>query len=223
MRLWILAVVAVVALSACGKSEQQKQAEQAAEDLKKAAETMAAAAEKQGTAAAAQGANDMAKAMQSMASALSTGSDGKAVEPVAFQTLQSHLPKVSGWEMDEPEGERMTMPVPFSQVETKYTKGETRIDAKIIDTGFAQLLMAPWSMMMAAGYSRESSSGYEKSTSLSGNPAIEKWNKSEKNGEIDVLVGKRFMLSLEGHDLADIKQLQEFASNFNLSAIAGAK
>jgi len=74
MRLWILAMVAVVALSACGKSEQQKQAEQAAEDLKKAAETMAAAAEKQGTAAAAQGANDMAKAMQSMASALSTGS-----------------------------------------------------------------------------------------------------------------------------------------------------
>ena len=223
MRLWMLAMVAVVALSACGKSEQQKQAEQAAEDLKKAAETMAAAAEKQGTAAAAQGANDMAKAMQSMASALSTGSDGKAVEPVAFQTLQSHLPKVSGWEMDEPEGERMTMPVPFSQVETKYTKGETRIDAKIIDTGFAQLLMAPWSMMMAAGYSRESSSGYEKSTSLSGNPAIEKWNKSEKNGEIDVLVGKRFMLSLEGHDLADIKQLQDFASNFNLSAIAAAK
>ena len=223
MRLWILAVVAVVALSACGKSEQQKQAEQAAEDLKKAAETMAKAAEAQGTAAAAQGANDMAKAMQSMASAMSGGGDGKAVEPVAFQTLQSHLPKVSGWEMDEPEGERMTMPVPFSQVETQYKKGETRIEAKIVDTGFAQLLMAPWSMMMAAGYSRESSSGYEKSTSLSGNPAIEKWDKSSKNGELDVLVGKRFMLSLEGHDLNDIKQLQDFASNFNLSAIAAAK
>jgi len=223
MRLWILAVVAVVALSACGKSEQQKQAEQAAEDLKKAAETMAQAAEKQGTAAAAQGANDMAKAMQGMAAALSTGADGKAVEPVAFQTLQSHLPKVSGWEMEEPEGERMTMPVPFSQIETKYKKGETRIDAKIVDTGFAQLLMAPWSMMMAAGYSRESSSGYEKSTSLSGNPAIEKWNKNDKNGEINVLVGKRFMLSLEGHDLDNIKQLQDFASNFNLSAIAAAK
>ncbi len=224
MRLWILAVVAVVALSACGKSEQQKQAEQAAEDLKKAAETMAQAAEKQGTAAATQGAADMAKAMQGMAAAFGgKTADGKAVEPVAFQTLQSHLPKVSGWEMEEPEGERMTMPVAFSQIETKYKKGEMRIDAKIVDTGFAQLLMAPWSMMMAAGYSRESSSGYEKSTSLSGNPAIEKWNKSSKNGELDVLVGKRFMLSLEGHDLDDIKQLQDFASNFNLSAIAAAK
>ena len=222
----ILTVMLVAGLftAACGKSESQKQAEQAAENLKKAAEDMAKAAEKQGTATAAQGANDMAKAMQGMAAALSgTGADGKPIEPVAFQTLQSHLPKVSGWEMDEPEGERMNMPVPFSQVGTTYKKGEARIEAKIVDTGFAQLLMAPWSMMLASGYSRESSSGYEKATTVSGNPAIEKWNKSSKNGELDVLVGKRFMVTIEGHDIDDMKQLQDFASNFNFGAIAAAK
>ena len=97
--------------------------------------------------------------------------------------------------MDEPEGERMNMPVPFSQVETTYKKGEARIDVKIVDTGFAQMLMAPWSMMLASGYSRETSSGYEKATTLSGNPAIEKWDKGSKNGELDVLVGKRFMVT----------------------------
>ena len=222
----ILSVMLVAALftAACGKSEAQKQAEQAAENLKKAAEDMAKAAEKQGTATAAQGANDMAKAMQGMAAALSgTGADGKPIEPVAFQTLQTHLPKVSGWEMDEPEGERMNMPVAFSQIETTYKKGEARINAKIVDTGFAQMLMAPWSMMLASGYSRETSSGYEKATSLSGNPAIEKWDKGAKNGELDVLVGKRFMVSLEGHDIDDMKQLQDFASNFNFGAIAAAK
>ena len=222
----ILSVMLVAALftAACGKSEAQKQAEQAAENLKKAAEDMAKAAEQQGTAAAAQGANDMAKAMQGMAAALSgTGADGKPIEPVAFQTLQTHLPKVSGWEMDEPEGERMNMPVAFSQIETTYKKGEARINAKIVDTGFAQMLMAPWSMMLASGYSRETSSGYEKATTLSGNPAIEKWDKGAKNGELDVLVGKRFMVSLEGHDIDDMKQLQDFASNFNFGAIAAAK
>ena len=46
--------------------------------------------------------------------------DGKPVEPVAFQTLQTALPKVSGWEMDKPEGERMTSPIPFSKIETEY-------------------------------------------------------------------------------------------------------
>ena len=222
----ILTVMLMAALftSACGKSEEQKQAEKAAEEIKKAAETIGQAAAQAGTAAAAQSTTEVAKAMQGMAAALSgTGADGKPIEPVAFQTLQSHLPKVSGWEMDEPEGERMNMPVPFSQVETTYKKGDARINAKIVDTGFAQLLVAPWSMMLASGYSRESSSGYEKATTLSRNPAIEKWNKSSKNGELDVLVGKRFMVTLEGHDIDDMKQLQDFAANFNFGAIAAAK
>jgi hypothetical protein len=215
-------VIAVMFTAACGKSEEQKQAEKAAEDLKKAAEALGQAAAQTGTAAATTGMSEAAKAMQSVAAAMG-GGDGKPVDPVSFQTLQTHLPKVSGWEMEEPEGERMTMPIAFSQVETNYRKGEARIEAKIVDTGFAQMLIAPWSMMLASGYSRESSSGYEKATTVSGNPAIEKWDKSSKNGELNVLVGKRFMVTLEGRDLADMKQLQDFATNFDFGAIAAAK
>ena len=224
-RMLSVIVVAAMFAAACGKSEEQKQAEQAAEDLKKAAENVAKAAEQAGTAAAAQGTTDMAKAMQGFANALSgTGADGKPVEPVAFQTLQTHLPQVSGWEMDgEPEGERMTSPVPFSQVEGKYKKGDSRIDVKLVDTGFAQMLVMPWSMMLASGYSKESSSGYEKATTVGGNPAIEKWNKNSKNAELDVLVGKRFMVTIEGHDVDDVKAVQEFASSMNFGAIAAAK
>ena len=113
MRRLISAIAIVAVCAACGKSEEQKQAEQAAENVKKAAETLAKAAEQQGTATAAKGANDLASAMQGMAASITgaaTNNNGKPVDPVAFQTLQSHLPKVSGWEMGEPEGERMTMP-----------------------------------------------------------------------------------------------------------------
>jgi hypothetical protein len=226
MRAVIFACVLAVAVAACGKSEEQKAAEKAAEDLKQAAEAMGKAAAQTGTAAATVGVGEAAKAMQSMANALSgaAGSvDGKPVEPIAFQTLKSHLPAVSGWEMKEPEGERMTMPVPFSQIEARYTKGESRVDVKIVDTGFAQLLIAPWSMMLASGYERETSRGYEKSTTIAGNPAIEKWNKDRKNGEIDVLLGKRFMVTIEGRDIDDITQLQQFASNFDFGAIAALK
>lgn len=224
MRTVLSAIVVAALCSACGKSEEQKRTEQAAEDLKKAATALGQAAGQTGQAAAAQGMTEAAKAMQSMAAAMGgAGADGKPVEPVAFQTLQSLLPKVTGWEMEEPEGERMTMPVPFSQIEARYTKGEARIDAKIVDTGFAQMLVAPWSMMLASGYSRESSRGYEKATTVSGNPAIEKWNKDSKNGELDVLVGKRFMVTIEGNDIDDMKQLHDFASNFNFGAIAAAK
>lgn len=221
----VMTAVVIVALfsAACGKSEEQKKAEEAAENLKKAAEAFTEAAEKQGTAGATQGVADMTKAMQGMAAALSGTADGKPADPVSFQALQTHLPQVSGWEMREPEGERMTMPVAFSQVETSYTKGDTRIDAKIVDTGFSQMLVAPWSMMLASGYSRETSNGYEKATTVAGHPAIEKWEKSSNNGELNVLVGKRFMVSLEGHDIDSIKVLQDFSSNFNFGAIAAAK
>lgn len=224
MRAVILAGVLAIAVSSCGKSEEQKAAEKAADDLKQAAESLGKAAAQTGTAAATVGVGEAAKAMQTMANALSgAGGDGKPVEPIAFQTLQTHLPRVSGWEMKEPEGERMTMPVPFSQIETRYTRGASRIDVKIVDTGFAQLLMAPWSMMLASGYSRETSRGYEKSTTIGGNPAIEKWNKDRKNGEIDVLLGKRFMVTLEGRDIDDIKVVQDFATNFDFGAIAALK
>ena len=224
-RLKTAIVIAALVTSACGKSQAQKDAEQAAENVKKAAEAVAKAAEQQGTAAATKGANDMAQAMQGMAAALggAKGADGKPIEPVAFQTLQTHLPKVSGWEMGEPDGERMTMPVPFSSVEADYKKGDARVQVKIVDTGMAQLLLAPWSMMLATGYSKESSSGYEKATTIGGNPGFEKWNKSSKNGELDILVNKRFMVTIESHDLDDMKTVQDFASKMDFGALGAAK
>ena len=224
MRIGVLVMVLAVAM-ACGQSETEKQAEaiaKAAEDATQAAEKAADATAKQG----AQASNDMAKAMQDMAAAFSGGktADGKKIEPIAFQTLQTHLPKVSGWEMvEEPRGQRMTMPVPFSQVETEYRKGDAQIEVTIIDTGFAQLLIAPWSMMLAAGYENETSDGYEKAINLNGSPAIEKWNKRDKSGELNILVGKRYMVTLDGRDLSDVKDLHQFASAMDLNAIAALK
>jgi hypothetical protein len=223
MRTVTLMMVLAVAV-ACGQSETEKQAEafaKAAEDAAKAIEKATDATAKQG----AQSTDDMAKAMQTMANAFAggTGADGKKIEPIAFQTLQSHLPNVSGWEMEEPEGQRMTMPVPFSQVETEYRKGDSRIELTIVDTGFAQLLIAPWSMMLAAGYEKETRDGYEKAVTIDGNPAIEKWDKSDKRGELNILVGKRYMVSIDGREVADIKDLHQFASAMNLNAIAALK
>jgi hypothetical protein len=219
--------MAAVFTVACGKSEAEKQAEataKAAEDMAKAAESMADAAAKTGTAAAAEGTADMAKALQGMAAAFSgTGADGKPVNPVSFQALQTQLPKVSGWEMGEPEGERMTMPMPYSQVEADYRKGDANVDVKIVDTGMAQMLVAPWSMMIAAGYEKESSDGYEKATTVAGNPALEKWSKQGKRGELNILVGKRFMITVEGRDVDSIQDVHAFASAMDLGALSALK
>ena len=92
-----------------------------------------------------------------------------------------------------------------------------------MDTGAAPMLVAPWSMMLATGYSKESTDGYEKATTIGGNPAVEKWDSRNKRGELNILLGKRFMIVVEGHRLSDIKDLEAFTSAMDFGAIAALK
>jgi hypothetical protein len=221
MRAVILATVLAMSVTACGKSEQQKQAEKAAEDLKKAAEAIGQAAGQAGTAAATQGAADMAKAMSGMAAALGGAktADGKPVEPLAFQTLETALPSVSGWEMDKPESERMTSPVPFSKTEADYKNGEQSVRVTITDSATAGMLLIPIRMMVASGYSKETSDGYEKATTVVGQPAVEKWQTDDKRGELTILANDRFIIEMRGRNVANVKTLHDFAAKVDLGKL----
>jgi hypothetical protein len=117
----------------------------------------------------------------------------------------------------------MTSPVAFSQAEGQYTKGDASIDVKIIDSGFSQLLLAPYAMMLAAGYERESSEGYEKSTTVNGQPGWEKWNSDSRDGEVNALVGKRFLVTIEGNGIDDVKVLHEAANKVDMGKLASLK
>ena len=220
MRAVILATVLAVSVAACGKSEQQKQAEKAAEDLKKAAEAVGQAAGQAGAAAASQGAADMAKAMQGMATALGAKTaDGKPIEPMAFDALAGALPSVSGWEMEKPQGERMTSPFPFSKTETEYKNGEQTVSVTITDSAAAGMLLMPVRLMVASGYSKETSDGYEKATTVSGQPAVEKWQKDDKRGELTILANDRFIVELKSRNVDNVKTLHDFAAKTDLGKL----
>jgi hypothetical protein len=233
-RVWTVGVAMVLAATiACGKSEAEKQAELAAAEAQKAAEAASKAAEQAGSDLAkgvegmAKGAEGFAKAMEGMAGALAgaatAANGGKAVDPVGFRDLQTVLPTVSGWTMAKPRGERMTAPVAFSQTEAQYTNGDQRIEVKVVDSGFHQILIAPWAMFLAAGYEKETESGYEKSLKIGDHPGFEKWNDDRKNGELNLVVAKRFLVSIEGRRLADAKVLHDFASSMDMSKLAELK
>jgi hypothetical protein len=217
----LLAAASVAISVACGPSEAQRQAEQAAAEAAKAGEAAAKAAEG-ASQDVAKGMEGFAKAMEGMAGALA-GAGGKTVEPVPFQTLVELMPTVDGWERETPRGERMTSPIPFSQGEARYTKGDSTVEIKVVDSGFATMLIAPWSMMLASGYSRESSEGYEKAVTVLGHPGFEKWDSQDKDGELNLLVNKRFLVTLEGDDLADTKVLHEMAGRLDLGKLAAVK
>ena len=222
------AVLAAFLTVGCGKSEEQKAAEKAAEDAKvaaaaiqKAAESAAAAGTAAGAAAATQGLEGFAKAMEGAAAAMTgKGPDGKPVEPISFRDLQTALPEVSGWTRDEPRGERMTSPFAFSQTEVQYSMGDAQVEVKIVDSAFNQMLVAPWAMFLTAGYEKESSDGYEKSINLGGNPGFEKWNSRSKDGELNLVIAKRFLVTIDGNNITDTKVLQEFASKVDTGKLA---
>jgi hypothetical protein len=208
----------------CGKSEEEKAAEKAAEETREAAEALKKAAESAGNSGAAQGLEGFAKAMEGVAGAMAGKTpDGKPVEPVAFQELQAALPQVGGWERGTPTGERMAAPVPFSEAEADYTMGDANISVKVVDSAFSQMLIAPWAMFLTAGYEREDGEGYEKSVNVNGNPGFERYNRSAKQGELNVVVAKRFLVTVEGENIADTKILHEFATKMDTAKLDSIK
>jgi hypothetical protein len=117
----------------------------------------------------------------------------------------------------------MTSPFPFSTTEARYTKDDARIEIKMTDSGFNQLLLTPYAMFLTAGYEKETSDGYEKSTKVNGQPGWEKWNSEGKDGELNALVGKRFLLQIEGRQIEDIKVLHDVAGKIDMGRLAALK
>ena len=200
-RLTVVTLALTLAAVGCHR-EEHKQAEDAAQQAAKAIEQAANGLE--GMAAGASG-------------------DVKAVEPVSFRDLQTLFPDIDGWEKAKPTGERMTAPFPFSQAEVRYKKDDSRLEIKIMDSGFNQLLFTPYAMFMQAGYEKETSNGYEKSTTVGGQPGWEKWNTEGKDGQVNAFVGKRYILSVEGRNVEDIKVLHDVVGKIDLGKLAAMK
>ena len=214
MKRVIIVGLALLAAAACSGSKEEKQQEQAEEQAAKTAE--------QGSAEAAKGLEDMAKGLQALAGGGGTG-DQKPVDPVSFRDLMALFPDMEGWEKAKPTGERMTSPFPFSTAEVAYRKGDSRIEIKMTDSGFNQLLLTPYAMFLQAGYEKETADGYEKSTQVNGQPGWEKWNTEAKDGELNALVGKRFLLQIEGDRIDDVKVLHEVAGRIDMGRLATLK
>jgi hypothetical protein len=198
--------------AACGggKTEEARPAAETATDAAKDA------AGPEGDAA--KGVQEFAKAMED----LQSSPDGKAYEPVSFTALEAFFPEVGGWEMEKPRGESMTAPVKFSQAEAAYTKDDSRIELKIVDTAMSKLLSMPYQMFLATGYSSKTDNGYEKATKVAGNPGWEKWDAESKHAELGTIVGQRYIVTADGSG-TDVKTVQDFLAKIDLAKLAALK
>jgi len=136
-------------------------------------------------------------AAKKAADAAKEASEMKPVDPVSFNALLPLLPAApAGFTAEEPRGETTAaMGFKISEVERSYTKGDQHLHVKIVDGAYNAFIYA--GVTMAAQFSRESTEGYEKGVTIDGSPGVEKWSKESRRGELTVVVGKRFLVSVD--------------------------
>ena len=208
--LMVVVAISAACVVACGKSEPEKRADEA----KKAADELAKGAE-----GVAKGLGDLARSVQTGAAT----DNAKPVDPVSFKELQTVFPDLAGWTKGKPTGEQMSLPVRYSEAKVTYTKGESRIEAKVTDSALNQLMTMGFSMMAATGYEKETDTGYEKATTVGDYPGWEKRDNSDKSGELGAIVNKRFIVELDGSGLDDNKPLYELLRAADLKKLTALK
>lgn len=209
-------LAAFVVAFGCGKSVEQKQAEQAAKNLAEAGKKMEEAVK--------QGGEGVGEAMKKMGEAMTSG---KKVEPVDFRLLKSLLPEsLPGMKRTSATGEKnAAMGINVSKAEAEYqAEGEKgRIDLNITDmgsmSGLAAMAAFGWAM---TEIDRETDSGYEKTSTYGGFKAFEKYNKSNQDGEIQVLVGNRFSVEVKGYEVT-MDQVKAALGKIDLAKLDGMK
>jgi len=227
-RLNILLALAIgVLLTACGPSPEQVAREEAIKKLEQAAKDMEAAGKK-AEAAAAKGdvgaaVGEAMKALGGLAGAAGAGS----YEPVDFRKLKEALPQeLAGFEKGESSGEKNNafgISVSEAKQSFRTADGNKRVRFEITDPGSLAGPFALANVWLNVEVDKESGDGYEKTSTVGGRKIHEKWSKSSKHGEVQMVVGNRFMVEVnaEGVEMNDVKSLLGKIDVAKLEAMKG--
>lgn len=166
-------------------------------------------------------------AAKSVDEAMKQLSEGQTVEPVDFQKLKELVPeKLAGLPRRDIQGEKAgAMGFTISQVQAEFgtDDGEKELEVSITDpgslTGMMGMTYAAW---LSAEVERESADGYEKTTTFNGYKAYERYNKPDKNGELNIIVGNRFIVRLEGSDM-NMDDIRKAANSLDLGKLERLK
>lgn len=171
-----------------------------------------------------QQAETMQKAAESMNETMQQ--QHEPVPPVSFRVLIGFLPaSVAGLTPGEPEGETASMGEwQFSKASISFSSkdGNTSAEVEIFDYAFIQALYVPYQMMLKMGFNRESTKGYERSTTVAGHTAFEQWEAADKSHEVTVLVADRFIVTCKTRGLDENVAMKTLES-MKLKDLAGQK
>ncbi len=191
----IFAVLALVGLLAfCGKSKEEKQAEEAV---------------KQATQQMQQVAKGLQKMGEQMAKTAEEAKEGKVEKPIDFKVLKEVLPKVDGWQQSNLNGEQATFgAISYARAEADYTNGKINIHVEVADATNVKPMIMGILAAVNMNYQKETETGYEKSFKQGDMVGIEKFDKSSKSGELSVVYKGRYFITITADNLTDPKDME---------------
>jgi len=160
--------------------------------------------------------------------ALSGAAQTKAVPPVAATALQKLLPTVDGWTGGVARGDlvEISPDAKYSFASQTFTKGDQRVKLTLADTGFSTDSLAALATMVVSmpdDYSGDVGGLAIKRTLIGGSPAVEAWDAKKTAGEVTVVVGGRFVASLEASKIDSVATLRGMLDKVDLKALAALK
>jgi len=157
------------------------------------------------------------KAAEAAAESKKATEPKKVAEVINFNVLKEWLPEVSGWTKENTRGYQTSYgDFSISIAEATYVKGETEIQAVLIDTIGRLEAMGNFKMMSEMKFSVQDDNHYVKTYNLDGYPAVEEYNFKDKEGSLQVLVGDRFLVTLRGRNIENTEVLKSFFKNFDV-------
>jgi hypothetical protein len=220
-------------LAACGPSPEQLAREKALKDLEAAAKAMEVAGKKAESAAQKGGAElgaalgDVMKAMGGMAGAAGGVVGSGSFEPIDFRKLKEALPQdLAGFEKGDSSGEKNNafgIAISVAKQSFKSADGKQRVRFEVTDPGSLAGPFALANAWMNIDVDKESSSGYEKTSTVGGRKLHEKWQNASKHGEATLVVGNRFLVEVDAHgiEMKDVKALLAKIDVAKLEAMKG--
>jgi hypothetical protein len=131
--------------------------------------------------------------------------------------LQSLLPQpLAGWEAEEATSQAVGAAMLGGGVTTErtYNKGSSSVRIQIVaDSPLIQSMMMMFSNPMMAG------ADGGKMEKISGEKAIVKYNAPQKDGNINIVVANRFLVTLDGNDVS-LEDLKAYAGKIDFKKLA---
>lgn len=124
---------------------------------------------------------------------------------INFREFKDEFPSSIGdLEIKDSEGETTDVfGFKISNYEATYSDGEATIKISISDLGGISSVvnsLAPWATIEI---DKESNGGYERTTTIEGHKALEKYNEQKRQGEIAIFINNRLVLNIEGENISE--------------------